>query len=95
MKPQSLNGEQLVSLQEVPDYLPTRRGKKVHITTIYRWVLKGVRGKVLESALLGGIRYTSLEALQRFLGTTTTNVQESHRKAQIDVILSNRGLTMP
>ena len=92
MKPQSLHGEKLLAIQKVPDYLPTRRGKKIHITTVYRWVLKGVRGKILESTLLGGVRYTSLEALERFLSTTTAELQEARRKAQIVSALVKRGL---
>jgi hypothetical protein len=38
-----------------------------HIATIWRWVLYGVRGQRLESVIIGGRRYTSEEAIQRFL----------------------------
>lgn len=91
----NLSGEQLVAVPEVPDYLPTRRGKKLHISTVYRWVLKGTRGKVLDSALLGGIRYTSLEALERFLGTSTAELIEVRRLVRIRASLDARGLLSP
>ena len=92
MAPIKLSGEKLLAIQEVPNYLPTRNGKRVHISTVYRWTLRGVRGKTLESTLLGGIRYTSLEALERFLGATTTELMEVRRKAQIAANLAERGL---
>lgn len=62
----SLNEEQLIPLGAAPGYLAARGGKKVHISTVYRWATKGCRGRVLETQLLGGSRYTSLAALDRF-----------------------------
>ena len=44
----------------------------VSLPTIWRWALRGVRGAVLESACLGGKRYTSLEALEHFAAATTS-----------------------
>ena len=43
-----------------------------HIATIYRWTTTGVRGVVLETIQVGGARYTSREALQRFCERLTT-----------------------
>lgn len=90
-----LHGEQLIAVPDVPDFLPTRRGKRLHISTVYRWVLKGARGKVLDSAMLGGIRYTSLEALERFLGTSTAELVEVRRSARIRANLDAHGLATP
>lgn len=87
-----LHEENLIALREVPDCLPRRRGQKVHMTTIYRWVQRGARGKVLESILLGGVRYTSLEALQRFMGTGPADLREQRRAAQLRNALAERGL---
>lgn len=55
-----------VSLTDAPIHLPRRRGKKVHYATVYRWATKGARGRVLESHLVGGVRYTTLGALRRY-----------------------------
>jgi hypothetical protein len=35
--------------------------------TCWRWALRGVRGRRLETFLIGGRRYTSREAVDRFL----------------------------
>lgn len=59
--------EQLVPLQQVPRLLPPRlSGKRVHVSAIYRWAQRGVRGNRLEVIRVGGTTYTSREALQRF-----------------------------
>lgn len=84
--------EQLLALRDVPDLLPRRRGKKVNISTVYRWVQNGVRGKTLESMLLGGIRYTSIEAIQRFLSTDTLALRERRRTSSIDDQLDSANL---
>jgi hypothetical protein len=61
--------ESLIPLREVPNHLPRRRGRKVHMSTIYRWCKKGVHGVRLDTVRVGGITYTHDQALQRFLGT--------------------------
>ena len=42
-------------------------GKPVHVSTLHRWQLRGVRGIRLETWMVGGRRMTSREALVRFL----------------------------
>jgi len=37
-----------------------------HVATVWRWIQTGCRGVRLESVLVGGKRFTSEEALQRF-----------------------------
>jgi hypothetical protein len=49
-----------LSLKDVADLV----GK--HVATVYRWSTTGVRGVVLETLQIGGTRFTSREALQRF-----------------------------
>lgn len=62
--------EALVPLNQVPKLLPPRpSGKRLHISAVYRWVQRGVRGVKLESVRIGGTTYTSREALQRFAET--------------------------
>jgi hypothetical protein len=59
--------ETLIRLQDLAEHLPrNRNGKKIHISTLYRWASRGVRGAVLETVTIGGTRYTSLQALRRF-----------------------------
>lgn len=42
-----------------------------HVGTLHRWSRQGVRGRRLESIVIGGRRYTSVEALQRFVAAVT------------------------
>lgn len=72
-----------IPLREVANYLPRRRGKKVHYSTIYRWAMKGARGSVLESHLVGGVRYTTPAALERFLKGLTVSAEDDHRAEAI------------
>jgi hypothetical protein len=36
-------------------------------TTVHRWSKRGIRGVRLQTALIGGRRYTSREAIRRFI----------------------------
>lgn len=67
-----VDSERLVPLAEVPALLPpNRRGRRLHISVVYRWVQKGMRGIRLEAVQLGGRRVTSSEALSRFIAALT------------------------
>ena len=70
-----IRSEQLIPLQQLPSALPRNptTGRKVHMATIWRWVQRGCRGVRLETVLVGGVRYTSEEALQRFVERTTAS----------------------
>ncbi len=60
-------GENLITLAQAADELPRRRrGRKVHVSCLYRWSTAGCRGVVLESIQVGATRCTSKQALQRF-----------------------------
>lgn len=62
-----LTNEKVISLTEGTAILPRRRGaKKPHVSTLYRWAKRGVKGVFLETIQVGGTLCTSLEALQRF-----------------------------
>lgn len=64
--------EKIVSLKEAIRLLPkSPRNKRLHVSTLYRWTLGGLRSKDgmivrLESVKIGGTTCTSQEALQRF-----------------------------
>lgn len=83
----SLLNEQLVALREVPQLLPPRRGRRVHVSTLYRWCHRGVNGRRLEAARIGGVTYTSREALARFSDPSPTGpstVLSAQREAAIE-----------
>ncbi len=60
-----LTKETLLTLNEARSAFPG--GKRLGLATIQRWRLTGVRGVRLETALIGGMRYCSLEAIARFI----------------------------
>jgi hypothetical protein len=56
-----------LSLAQAARRLPRlRAGRPVHPSTVWRWALAGLRGIRLETAMVGGVRVTSEEALRRF-----------------------------
>lgn len=55
--------ETLITLSEASRRLPNHPS----VTTLWRWWQRGVKGHKLETAQIGGKRYTSVEALQRFV----------------------------
>jgi uncharacterized protein DUF1580 len=60
--------EQILSLNDAAKMLPVaRNGKKPHIATLYRWASRGFRGTRLETCRVGRTRFTSIEALERFI----------------------------
>lgn len=73
-----LQHEQLVPIRMVPKLLPRHpNGKRLHISAVYRWMERGRKGVHLEWIKIGGRRYTSREALQRFSEACTEAEQGS------------------
>lgn len=64
--PSLLHREELVSLVDAAQWVRSRSGRKTHVSTLYRWALRGCRGRKLETVLIGRERMTSREALNRF-----------------------------
>ena len=83
-----LMNEKRIPLKEVPDYLPTRGGRKVHYQTVWRWAKHGARGSVLETIRIGHIRYTSHEALKRFARNHSPMMQVGDYQDGVDAELS-------
>jgi hypothetical protein len=48
-------------------------------STIWRWHRSGVKGVRLETVVVGSRRYTSREAIQRFIERTTAAADGHHR----------------
>lgn len=72
------NSQKLVRLADVrklPNLPLGRCGKRLHISTLYRWVLRGVRGVKLEVIMVGGSTCTSEEAVQEFFDEVTRRRQ--------------------
>lgn len=89
--------ERLLSFKEAAKESPGRP----HLSTLHRWRLRGIRGIKLETVRLGGKRFTSREALERF-ATRTTAVANGepaplrtprHRKRSIEQAERELGIT--
>lgn len=64
--------EAILSIRDAGDCFGTP--KKVNRSTIYRWVFKGIRGAKLETLVIGSQRYTSREAISRFIACQNPEV---------------------
>jgi hypothetical protein len=51
--------------------IPSRTGRTVSVSTVWRWAIRGCRGVKLETVVCGAIRYTSREAIHRFFAACT------------------------
>ncbi len=87
-----LQVERVIPISDVSDYLPKRRGKKTHYQTVWRWVTKGANGKMLASVKIGGVRYTSIEALQRFLQSHNPKLPLGEHQDSVERALLDAGL---
>ena len=78
-----LETETLILPREVCRMFPGRSGKGIAICTVMRWMLKGRKGHKLASLIAGGQRYTSREAVGRFLAALN-GVRECNTRQQRD-----------
>lgn len=90
--------ETLIGLEQARREFPGK--EKVSLAALHRWRLKGVRGVVLETLVVGGARYTSLEAIDRFVAAqnapesslTLTAEQRRARSEAARAELAGRGI---
>ncbi len=72
---------ELITIADAARIVPTRP----HIGTIFRWMTRGVRGRVLASWLIGGQRFTSRVAIEDFLaalnGSEPPSITEERERA--------------
>ena len=72
-----IKDEEVLTLKDAAAILPRRRrGRKPHISTIYRWATRGLKGLRLETLQIGGTLCTSVEALQRFFEQLTRSTPQ-------------------
>jgi hypothetical protein len=64
--------ETLLRLSELPKYIPRgRTGQLRHVSTVYRYALRGVRGVRLRTVRLPDGLYTTFEAWNQFVRELT------------------------
>ena len=73
-----IENEDLLTLALAAKHLPNgRAGKSVHVATLHRWAANGAQGVKLETVKIGGIRFTSVQALERFVEACTAGNSEA------------------
>ena len=83
-----VTNEELITFNEARDAFPG--GRRPALATLHRWRLNGIRGVRLETAQIGGSRFTSREAIVRFLktqntdSTPTPSITPSQRRRQAE-----------
>lgn len=86
--------EDLLTLAQATKAIPGRPS----ISTLYRWTQRGIEGVKLETIKLGGKRFTSKEAIRRFVERTTAPaneniiVDQSVMRSHVDDVLDAYGL---
>ena len=80
--------EDLIPFAEARTEFPGR--KRLALATLHRWRMSGVRNTRLETCLVGGLRYTSHEAIQRFVANQNRDespvptLTQSQRRTQAE-----------
>ncbi len=65
---QQLAEERPLNLLEAAAYIGKLTGnKKPNVSTLYRWCMKGCRGVKLDSVCIGGKRFVTVSAIERFI----------------------------
>ena len=88
--------EDVFPLSQTPKRL---RGRRVHSSTVFRWVKRGIRGHRLETIKIGGVICTSENALRRFFNSLsnekTLTIQKpfaTTKQTMVEKELSDFGL---
>lgn len=66
-----VEADRLVELKAVPKLLEAKIGKRLNLATLYRWQSRGIAGIKLETVVVGGGRFTTVDALNRFFAAST------------------------
>lgn len=79
--------EDIMPIEQARLWLGERLGTAPSKVAVRRWITSGIKGVVLESLLVGGRRYTSREAVQRFIAGTSGEkiaVPSARRRREIE-----------
>ena len=67
----SVEHDRLIPLRNTPSYVQKFTGRRVHLSTVFRWRLRGIAGVTLETISIGGQTYTTVEAILAFFKEST------------------------
>lgn len=94
MKLRDLREDQPLSLPDAAAFLGKLTGKKPHASTLWRWCLKGCKGVRLESICIGGKRFVTATAIERFIEASTMgrDAQTEQPQPAVTPILPAKGM---
>jgi hypothetical protein len=100
-----MESEELLTFAEAAKLIPSRHpGRRVSVTTIWRWATEEKFGLLMESLWAGGTRYTSREAIQRYCAAMTAARQKAAldspkqrrlKQAKVEAELDAKGIGAP
>jgi hypothetical protein len=67
-----LAGDLLTLAQAARLFPPRRRDSRLAISTLWRWVTRGLRGTHLDVVKVGGVNYTTAAAIRDFVERTNS-----------------------
>jgi Protein of unknown function (DUF1580) len=70
----NISSDQYVSLRQAAKLIPSRP----HVSTLWRWMFRGVRGRKLKSTLIGGHRFLAIADIEQFLQEINSPCTESN-----------------
>jgi len=86
--------QQLIRLCDVPHrvrWLPQRRnGKKLSISTVFRWATRGVQGRKLQTVRFGGAMCTCESWLWEFASATSGSASPGHLQGPAERTMAQR-----
>lgn len=74
--------EDLIPVRAVCTMFPGRSGKGLSLSTVWRWILHGRRSHKLASIIVGGQRFTSRQAVARFLSAINEQPVQKQRSSE-------------
>ena len=89
--PIDIQREELIRLGDAPKHVPGRP----HISTLYRWMERGVKGVKLECVAVGGRTFVSKEGIARFITACSGagQVSQPSRIREKQIVAAERELT--
>ncbi|MCE5280311.1 MAG: DUF1580 domain-containing protein [Planctomycetaceae bacterium] len=78
--------DELLTLAEAAKCLPLIRSKKIAVSTLWRWCVKGMAGVYLEYARIGHRIFTSREAMNTFALAHAVVRRHKFAKAEAEAV---------
>lgn len=80
-----------LTVREAAEWICEQRGRRPSLSTVYRWMAKGVRGRRLASEFTGGVRLISTLSLDAFFRDSNESVSLAWDEAASGAFLHRHG----